>query len=126
MVRPGPAPQVGAYPWRSPVRVWVRLALLPVYALRLWSPTRAPVHPQALAARPLAADPRAEKALVALLAHPLEHYDVVTVLGLSRYPGLMGLLQLSTRKEMAVRIVEAVLKNDTKVRTQGLGLSPKL
>ena len=68
----------------------------------------------------MAADARAEKALVSLLSIPLESYDVVTVLGLSRYPGLMGLLQLSTRKEMAVKIVHCILKNDTKARASAL------
>ena len=72
---------------------------------------------QALQPRNLAADARAEKQLVALLSLPLESYDVVTVLGLSRYPGLMGLLQLTTRKEMAVKIVQCILKSDTKVQT---------
>ena len=71
---------------------------------------------QALASRDVAADARAEKQLVALLTIPLESYDVVTVLGLGRYPALMGLLQLSMRKEMAVKIVQSILKNDTKVR----------
>ena len=65
----------------------------------------------------MAADARAEKQLVALLTIPLESYDVVTVLGLGRYPALMGLLQLSMRKEMAVKIVQSILKNDTKART---------
>lgn len=71
---------------------------------------------QALSSRNMAADARAEKQLVSLLSIPLESYDVVTVLGLSRYPSLMGLLQLSTRKEMAVKIVQCILKNDTKAR----------
>ena len=73
---------------------------------------------QALASRDVAADGRAEKQLVALLTIPLESYDVVTVLGLGRYPALMALLQLSMRKEMAVKIVQSILKNDTKVREQ--------
>ncbi len=76
------------------------------------------VHVQALASRDVAADARAEKQLVALLTIPLESYDVVTVLGLGRYPALMGLLQLSMRKEMAVKIVQSILKNDTKVCDQ--------
>ncbi len=70
---------------------------------------------QALASRDVAADARAEKQLVALLTIPLDSYDVVTVLGLGRYPALMGLLQLSMRKEMAVKIVQSILINDTKV-----------
>ncbi|KAK9803789.1 hypothetical protein WJX73_008689 [Symbiochloris irregularis] len=59
----------------------------------------------------------AEKQLVQLLSIPLDSYDVVTVLALDKYPSVMALLSPPTRKEMAVKIVDAILKTGTLVDT---------
>ncbi|KAL6753231.1 vacuolar protein sorting-associated protein 35 [Haematococcus lacustris] len=69
----------------------------------------------ALAPRGLAGDSRAERALVALLTLPITKYDVVTGLGLSEYPLLMGLLRQRTHKELASRIVHSVLDAGTRI-----------
>lgn len=69
---------------------------------------------QALAERDMT-DLRGEQRVVDLLAVPLETYDVVTVLGLASYPPLMARLTPGRRREMALTIVRAVLKGDTKV-----------
>ena len=53
---------------------------------------------QALANLAGGLDTRAEKQLVALLSIPLDTYNVVTVLGLSNYPSVMGLLTPATQK----------------------------
>ncbi|KAK9808922.1 hypothetical protein WJX72_006449 [[Myrmecia] bisecta] len=69
----------------------------------------------ALQSRATSRDARAEKQLVALLSIPLDKFDVVTVLGLNNYPHVMGLLAPATQKEMAVKIVQVILKNTTRV-----------
>mmetsp|Transcript_10243 Transcript_10243/g.17835 ORF Transcript_10243/g.17835 Transcript_10243/m.17835 type:complete len:833 (-) Transcript_10243:476-2974(-) len=69
----------------------------------------------ALAPRGLAGDARAERALVVLLTLPITKYDVVTGLGLTEYPLLMGLLRQRTHKELATRIVHTVLDTGTKI-----------
>ena len=43
-----------------------------------------------------------------LLSAPLSHYDVVRVLALDSYPKLMDLLRMRKRKDMAVKIVQAI------------------
>lgn len=53
---------------------------------------------QALSQASIAGDPAAEKQLVQLLSIPLDSYDVVTVLGLAKYPSVMSLLQPTMRK----------------------------
>ncbi len=67
-------------------------------------------------------DSRGERRVVELLTVPLEAYDVVTVLGLDAYPPLMARLTPVCRAEMALTVVRAVLKGDTKVRCHA-GLS---
>lgn len=59
--------------------------------------------------RSLAGDTRAERSLVSLLSLPLGRYDAVTVLGLDRYPPLMGLLQPRTHKDTAVKVGRALM-----------------
>ncbi|PSC73631.1 vacuolar sorting-associated 35B-like [Micractinium conductrix] len=60
-------------------------------------------------------EPKAERQVVALLSAPLEKYDVVTVLGLSHYPSVMELLQPRMKREMAIKIVQTLLKSGTQV-----------
>eukprot|EP00891_Asterochloris_glomerata_P001826 jgi/Astpho2/1826/e_gw1.00038.20.1_t len=70
---------------------------------------------QSLQNRNVASDVAAEKQLVALLSIPLDTYDTVTVLSLKAYPDVMSLLSPVTRRGMAVRIVQFVLKHNTLV-----------
>lgn len=70
---------------------------------------------QALSKRTPITDPAAEKKLVALLTIPVTSYDVITVLGLQHYPQAMALLQPATCKDMAVQLIDTVLKNGTLV-----------
>lgn len=44
-----------------------------------------------------------------LLSMPLSSRDAVTVLSLDQYPPLMSLLSRRTHKDMALRVVQAVL-----------------
>ncbi|DBA95664.1 hypothetical protein WJX82_011441 [Trebouxia sp. C0006] len=73
---------------------------------------------QALQRRELSSDPRAEKQVVALLAIPLDTYDAVTILGLHNYPSVMSLLSPPTYKQMAVTIVQSMLKAGTLVGSE--------
>lgn len=73
---------------------------------------------QALQRRELSADPQAEKQVVALLSIPLDTYDAVTVLGLHNYPSVMSLLSPPTCKQMAVTIVQSMLKAGTLVSNE--------
>ena len=73
---------------------------------------------QALQKRELSSDPRAEKQIVALLSIPLDTYDAVTVLGLRNYPSVMSLLSPPTCKQMAVTIVQSILKAGTLVGSE--------
>lgn len=59
--------------------------------------------------RGLGGDSKAEKQLVVLLSMPLGTRDTVTVLSLDQYPPLMSLLSRRTHKDMALRVVQAVL-----------------
>lgn len=59
--------------------------------------------------RGLGGDSKAEKQLVVLLSMPLSSRDTVTVLSLDQYPPLMSLLSRRTHKDMALRVVQAVL-----------------
>ncbi|CAD7699400.1 unnamed protein product, partial [Ostreobium quekettii] len=63
---------------------------------------------KALRDRGTVSDPKGEKTLVDLLSAPLTRYDVVRVLGLDSYPRLMDLLRMRKRKDMAVKIVQAI------------------
>ncbi|KAA6425083.1 MAG: vacuolar sorting-associated 35B-like [Trebouxia sp. A1-2] len=72
----------------------------------------------ALQRRELSSDPRAEKQVVALLSIPLDTYDAVTVLGLHNYPSVMSLLSPPTYKQMAVTIVQSMLKAGTLVGSE--------
>jgi vacuolar protein sorting-associated protein 35 len=64
---------------------------------------------------------KAERQLVALLSMPLSKYDPVTVLSLDRYPALMALMAPRTHKDMAIKVVQTVLAQVTKViRPKGL------
>ena len=65
--------------------------------------------------RGLAGDVKAERQLVALLSMPLSKYDPVTVLSLDRYPALMALMAPRTHKDMAIKVVQTVLAQGTKV-----------
>ncbi len=56
--------------------------------------------------------------MVALLAIPLDTYDAVTVLGLHNYPSVMSLLSPPTYKQMAVTIVQSMLKAGTLVGSE--------
>ena len=58
-------------------------------------------------------DVRAERHLLALLTLPITKYDVVTGLGLTEYPLLMGLLRHSTHKDLSRRIVMTVVEGGT-------------
>lgn len=58
-------------------------------------------------------DVRAERHLLALLTLPITKYDVVTGLGLTEYPLLMGLLRHSTHKDLARRIVRTIVEGGT-------------
>ena len=58
-------------------------------------------------------DVRAERHLLTLLTLPITKYDVVTGLGLTEYPLLMGLLRHSTHKDLAKRIVRTVVEGGT-------------
>ena len=51
---------------------------------------------------------------------PLQQYDVTTVLGLQAYASLMQLLQPRSCKDMAVRVVQAVLGQNAKINTPEL------
>jgi hypothetical protein len=62
------------------------------------------------ACRGLGGDVKAEKQLVVLLSMPLSTRDAVTVLSLDQYPPLMNLLSRSTHKDMALKVVQTVLK----------------
>eukprot|EP00882_Tetradesmus_deserticola_P010497 GHRQ01011088.1.p1 GENE.GHRQ01011088.1~~GHRQ01011088.1.p1 ORF type:complete len:692 (+),score=352.67 GHRQ01011088.1:265-2340(+) len=62
-----------------------------------------------LAGKGLGGDAKAEKQLVVLLSMPLSSRDAVTVLSLDQYPPLMGLLSGRTHKDMALKVVQAVL-----------------
>lgn len=57
-------------------------------------------------------DQKGEAALSKLLTTPLNRYDVVKLLALDTYPKLMDLLFPIKRKEMARKIVEAILDGD--------------
>ena len=65
----------------------------------------------------IVADPKAVKQLLALLAVPLEKYDVSDVLSLKSYPLVMGLLQPADARQMAVTIVKAVLKSSGDIKS---------
>ncbi|CAL5218743.1 g459 [Coccomyxa viridis] len=60
-------------------------------------------------------DDRTEKQIVALLTSLLTAHEPVTVLGLSTYPEVMGLLKADAQKSMAVKIVETILKVSTEI-----------
>ncbi|GAX84024.1 hypothetical protein CEUSTIGMA_g11449.t1 [Chlamydomonas eustigma] len=65
----------------------------------------------------LSGDIKAEKQLVALLTIPLTKYDVVTGLGLTEYPILMGLLRHRTHKELASKIIHAIVDSGTRIHS---------
>ena len=69
----------------------------------------------ALAPSGLAGDSKAERQLVALLMIPLTKYDVVTGLGLTEYPLLMGLLRHRTHKELATKIIQTIVEGGTRI-----------
>lgn len=73
---------------------------------------------QALRARQLSSDSQAEKQIVSLLSIPLNTYDAVTVLGLHNYPSVLSLLSPPTCKQMAVTIVQSILKAGTLVGSE--------
>ncbi|GMH38811.1 hypothetical protein BSKO_06709 [Bryopsis sp. KO-2023] len=64
---------------------------------------------KALSERPSMSDQKSETSLVNLLSSPLSQYDVIHVLCLDSYPRLMDLLKVRKRKDMAVKIVQAVV-----------------
>lgn len=73
---------------------------------------------QALRARQLSSDSQAEKQIVRLLSIPLETYDAVTVLGLHNYPSVLSLLSPPTCRQMAVTIIQSILKAGTLVGSE--------
>ena len=73
---------------------------------------------QALRDRQLSSDSQAEKQVVSLLSIPLDTYDAVTVLGLHNYPSVLSLLSPPPCKQMAVTIVQSILKAGTLVGTE--------
>lgn len=56
--------------------------------------------------------------MVSLLSIPLDTYDAVTVLGLHNYPSVLSLLSPPTCKQMAVTIVQSILKAGTLVGSE--------
>uniref|UniRef100_A0A7R9YYL8 Vacuolar protein sorting-associated protein 35 n=1 Tax=Chlamydomonas euryale TaxID=1486919 RepID=A0A7R9YYL8_9CHLO len=66
----------------------------------------------------LSGDMKAERGLVALLTIPLTKYDVVTGLGLSEYPLLMGLLRHRTHKDLATKIILTIVESGTRVGSE--------
>ncbi|KIZ01214.1 hypothetical protein MNEG_6746 [Monoraphidium neglectum] len=60
-------------------------------------------------------EPKAEKALVALLLAPLGKCAPVAVLGLSNFPPLMGLLPPRTHKDVAIKVVQTLLSHGVRV-----------
>ena len=56
--------------------------------------------------------------MVSLLSIPLDTYDAVTVLGLHNYPSVLSLLSPPTGKQMAVAIVQSILKAGTLVGSE--------
>ncbi|KAG1664616.1 hypothetical protein FOA52_004491 [Chlamydomonas sp. UWO 241] len=63
----------------------------------------------------LSGDAKAERGLVALLTIPITKYDVVTGLGLTEYPLLMGLLRHRTHKDLATKIILTIVEGGTQV-----------
>jgi len=72
---------------------------------------------KALTNRASVHDQLGENALSRLLSTPLSRYNVVKLLALDSYPKLMSLLSPRKRKDMARRIVEAILDGDLIVDT---------
>eukprot|EP00252_Welwitschia_mirabilis_P021056 TRINITY_DN5290_c0_g1_i1.p1 TRINITY_DN5290_c0_g1~~TRINITY_DN5290_c0_g1_i1.p1 ORF type:complete len:617 (+),score=128.82 TRINITY_DN5290_c0_g1_i1:59-1909(+) len=63
-------------------------------------------------------DNKTTKQIVALLSAPLEKYnDVMTALKLTNYPRVMEHLDNAKNKEMAVLIVQSIMKNNTCIST---------
>lgn len=58
----------------------------------------------------IVSDQKGARQLHALLAVPLDTYDVVSVLGLSNYPRVMSLLQPANLRRMAMTIVKSVIR----------------
>lgn len=65
---------------------------------------------------PIDEDPRAERALVSLLSSSLERYDPVTVLGLDNFMLVVDLLTPDKRRDIAIKIAQAVVKNGGDIR----------
>ena len=55
---------------------------------------------------------------MALLSIPLDTYNAVTVLSLRNYPSVMSLLSPPTYKQMAVTIVQSIIKAQTLVSSE--------
>ncbi|XP_030453469.1 vacuolar protein sorting-associated protein 35B isoform X1 [Syzygium oleosum] len=70
-----------------------------------------------LSGKPKLEDRRATKQIVALLSAPIEKYnDVVRALTLPNYPRVMEYLDSSTNKQMAMVIIQSIMKNNTCIR----------
>ncbi|KAG0474007.1 hypothetical protein HPP92_015864 [Vanilla planifolia] len=71
-----------------------------------------------LSGKPRIEDNKATKQIVALLSAPVEKYnDIDTALKLSNYPRVMDHLDHSTKKVMAVVIIQSIMKNNTHIST---------
>ncbi|KAF8044342.1 hypothetical protein BT93_A2360 [Corymbia citriodora subsp. variegata] len=70
-----------------------------------------------LSGKPKLEDRRATKQIVALLSAPIEKYnDVVRALTLPNYPRVMEYLDSSTNKQMAMVIIQSIMKNNTCIK----------
>ncbi|XP_030541533.1 vacuolar protein sorting-associated protein 35B isoform X2 [Rhodamnia argentea] len=70
-----------------------------------------------LSGKPKLEDRRARKQIVALLSAPIEKYnDVVRALTLPNYPRVMEYLDSSTNKQMAMVIIQSIMKNNTCIK----------
>lgn len=70
-----------------------------------------------LSGKPKLEDRRATKQIVALLSAPIEKYnDVVRALTLPNYPRVMEYLDSSTNKQMALVIIQSIMKNNTCIK----------
>lgn len=70
-----------------------------------------------LSGKPKLEDRRATKQIVALLSAPIEKYnDVVRALTLPNYPRVMEYLDSSTNKQMAMVIIQSIMKNNTYIK----------
>jgi len=68
-----------------------------------------------LAPHGVVSEARASRNVVKVLSAPLDAYDVLEVLSLQSYPRVLGLLEESTSKQMALTVVRALMKGGKSV-----------